>query len=121
MPNPQADFTPHDVDLLLRKNSYTAVPFTFQNTDFTGYTTAEFKWIERDDTSDTALDSATLQTVAMSIAIATDSAVTVTFDTAAWSTVDTASHGLFEVWINDPSSNPICLATGLVDFEEALS
>ena len=121
MPNPVADFTPHDVDLLLKKNSYQAVPFTFEATDFTGFTNAEFRWIEREDTSDTPASGASLNTVAMTITPATDSIVEVVFDAAAWTTVGTIDHGLYEVTIQDGSGNLVYLAEGQVDFEDSLS
>ncbi len=122
MRTPTADFTPHDVDLLLMKGSHTPVPFIFEATDFSTYGTATFRWAERSGSERKQKEGASVQTLTGTVSyVNPDSTIEVTFDDTAWTDVGTATAGLFELEILDPSTNTVKLATGLIDFEETLA
>ena len=103
---PEADFTPWDVDLRLRRHSWTPVQFIFGALNLTGYTAPVFRWGQSIQSGDPD------GSVTGFLTPGADSTITVTLDTSFWSSLGFLVGGDFELALTTPAGQPVALAAG---------
>jgi len=113
----KADYTPADLDLLLRRLSHTPIPFAFTDgggpVSLVGFTAP--KLLIAAKVTDPAVE------IAGAIVDAAGGTASVTIDAAAWTAIGTIKSGVWQFQALDSSGHLVILITGKVSIEESLA
>lgn len=113
----KADYTPADLDLLLRRRSHTPIPFAFTDEDgpvsLVGYT--QPKLLVAAKVADDAVE------IAGSIVSASGGTASVTIDAAAWTALAAIKSGVWQFQALNASAQLVILVGGKVTIEDSLT